>query len=120
MSGAREFAKALKASGKRPEVIDLCTPRKLSYPKPGDIIIDLTSEECPICMREEADMREATTPCGHTFCAECAKDALSRTALCPLCRGPVTVEELVYKGGPQPVPEQKKKKKKKYVKKEKK
>lgn len=42
--------------------------------------------ECQIC--SELFDRPLTTPCGHSFCANCLSRALDSSDACPLCRNP--------------------------------
>ena len=48
------------------------------------------SKLCTICERSPRDC--VLTPCGHTFCRECAE----RLATCANCRGPITSRTRVF------------------------
>eukprot|EP00026_Physarum_polycephalum_P000843 Phypoly_transcript_00844.p1 GENE.Phypoly_transcript_00844~~Phypoly_transcript_00844.p1 ORF type:complete len:1256 (+),score=270.15 Phypoly_transcript_00844:137-3904(+) len=52
---------------------------------------------CPICMSRTRDV--ALTPCGHTFCGECARtvaDKQSNSKKCPICRKPTKTTQSIY------------------------
>ncbi|XP_027355052.1 E3 ubiquitin-protein ligase RNF4-like [Abrus precatorius] len=48
---------------------------------------------CPICMGPLVE--EMSTRCGHIFCKNCIKAAISVQGKCPTCRKKVTVKELI-------------------------
>ncbi|KAG4908789.1 hypothetical protein JHK87_054905 [Glycine soja] len=48
---------------------------------------------CPICM--SALEEETSTRCGHIFCKNCIRAALSAQAKCPTCRKKVTRNSLI-------------------------
>ncbi|XP_047157107.1 E3 ubiquitin-protein ligase RNF4-like isoform X1 [Vigna umbellata] len=48
---------------------------------------------CPICMGPLAE--EMSTRCGHIFCKNCIKAAISAQGKCPTCRKKITVKELI-------------------------
>ncbi|KAJ4828844.1 hypothetical protein Tsubulata_010504 [Turnera subulata] len=48
---------------------------------------------CPICMGPFVE--ETSTKCGHIFCKQCIKTAMSVQAKCPTCRKRVTAKELI-------------------------
>ncbi|XP_077465421.1 E3 ubiquitin-protein ligase RNF4-like isoform X2 [Stigmatopora argus] len=50
---------------------------------------------CPVCMDTYTEMVESgrlvvSTKCGHVFCSQCLRDALSRSHTCPTCRKRLT------------------------------
>ncbi|KAI4354325.1 hypothetical protein L6164_003195 [Bauhinia variegata] len=48
---------------------------------------------CPICMGPLVE--ETSTRCGHIFCKNCIKAAISVQSKCPTCRKKVTAKELI-------------------------
>ncbi|KAK7273690.1 hypothetical protein RIF29_14749 [Crotalaria pallida] len=48
---------------------------------------------CPICM--EPLIEPMSTKCGHIFCKNCIRSAISAQAKCPTCRKKITVRELI-------------------------
>ena len=48
---------------------------------------------CPICW--EGLKNPSRTPCGHSFCDDCIRTALTHKRECPTCRLPVTHRELL-------------------------
>ncbi|XP_010547105.1 PREDICTED: E3 ubiquitin-protein ligase RFWD2 isoform X2 [Tarenaya hassleriana] len=48
---------------------------------------------CPICMSPFT--QETSTKCGHIFCSECIKMAISSQGKCPTCRKKVTAKDLI-------------------------
>ncbi|KAK7312232.1 hypothetical protein VNO77_35952 [Canavalia gladiata] len=48
---------------------------------------------CPICMGPLVE--EMSTRCGHIFCKNCIKAAISAQGKCPTCRKKITVKELI-------------------------
>lgn len=48
---------------------------------------------CPICLCPFTE--EVSTKCGHIFCKECIKNAISLQAKCPTCRKKVTAKDLI-------------------------
>ncbi|KAL2329110.1 hypothetical protein Fmac_022537 [Flemingia macrophylla] len=48
---------------------------------------------CPICMGPLVE--ETSTRCGHIFCKNCIKSAISAQGKCPTCRKKVAVKELI-------------------------
>ncbi|XP_010552044.1 PREDICTED: LON peptidase N-terminal domain and RING finger protein 3-like [Tarenaya hassleriana] len=48
---------------------------------------------CPICMCPFT--QETSTKCGHIFCKECIKMAISSQGKCPTCRKKVTARDLI-------------------------
>ncbi|CAM9391721.1 unnamed protein product [Choristocarpus tenellus] len=42
---------------------------------------------CPVCFEVVKDC--VVTPCGHSFCRECASDAINRKRVCPVCQSAV-------------------------------
>ncbi|RDX82186.1 E3 ubiquitin-protein ligase TRIM21, partial [Mucuna pruriens] len=51
---------------------------------------------CPICMGPLVE--EMSTRCGHIFCKDCIKAAISAQGKCPTCRKKITVKELIRFG----------------------
>ncbi|KAM7418274.1 hypothetical protein PAMA_017769 [Pampus argenteus] len=50
---------------------------------------------CPVCMDSYSEIVESgrlvvSTKCGHVFCSQCLRDALSRSHTCPNCRKRLT------------------------------
>ncbi|XP_061832798.1 E3 ubiquitin-protein ligase RNF4 [Nerophis lumbriciformis] len=50
---------------------------------------------CPVCMDSYSEMVDSgrlvvSTKCGHVFCSQCIRDALSRSHTCPTCRKRLT------------------------------
>nr|XP_057914338.1 RING finger protein 4 [Doryrhamphus excisus] len=50
---------------------------------------------CPVCMDSYSEMVDSgrlvvSTKCGHVFCSQCLRDALSRSHTCPTCRKRLT------------------------------
>ncbi|XP_054648778.1 RING finger protein 4 isoform X2 [Dunckerocampus dactyliophorus] len=50
---------------------------------------------CPVCMDSYSEMVDSgrlvvSTKCGHIFCSQCLRDALSRSHTCPTCRKRLT------------------------------
>ncbi len=45
---------------------------------------------CALCLK--LYVRPTTTPCGHTFCRACLRDALAHRAQCALCRAPLLAD----------------------------
>ncbi|XP_071717078.1 uncharacterized protein [Rutidosis leptorrhynchoides] len=48
---------------------------------------------CPVCMGPIVE--EVTTKCGHIFCMECIKSAISAQHKCPTCRHKLTNKSLI-------------------------
>ncbi|KAL5144044.1 putative RING finger protein [Glycine soja] len=48
---------------------------------------------CPICMSPLVE--EMSTRCGHIFCKNCIRAAISAQAKCPTCRKKVTKNSLI-------------------------
>ncbi|XP_061342141.1 uncharacterized protein LOC133288404 [Gastrolobium bilobum] len=48
---------------------------------------------CPICMGPLVE--EMSTRCGHIFCKNCIKAAITAQSKCPTCRKKVTAKELI-------------------------
>ncbi|KAK7264150.1 hypothetical protein RJT34_31754 [Clitoria ternatea] len=48
---------------------------------------------CPICMGPLVE--EMSTRCGHIFCKNCIKAAITAQGKCPTCRKKITVKELI-------------------------
>lgn len=48
---------------------------------------------CPICMCPLT--QETSTKCGHIFCKDCIKMAISSQGKCPTCRKKVTAKDLI-------------------------
>ncbi|WJX86561.1 hypothetical protein P8452_68858 [Trifolium repens] len=67
------------------EVIENATKAPES-PKEPSII-------CPICMGPSVE--ETTTRCGHIFCKNCIKSALTARRICPVCGVKATMRGLV-------------------------
>ncbi|XP_057706443.1 RING finger protein 4 [Corythoichthys intestinalis] len=50
---------------------------------------------CPVCMDSYSEMVDSgrlvvSTKCGHVFCSQCLRDALSHSHTCPTCRKRLT------------------------------
>lgn len=50
--------------------------------------------DCEICLALFDD--PVTTPCGHTFCRSCLQRTLDHAGLCPVCRGPLSIQPAIY------------------------
>lgn len=50
--------------------------------------------ECPICLKCIANQHLSVTPCGHIFCSECIKTAITNRAACPTCNAAVQLVSL--------------------------
>lgn len=50
--------------------------------------------ECPICFKCIVSQKLAGTPCGHIFCFECIKEAITGRAVCPSCNKAVQLNAL--------------------------
>ena len=49
--------------------------------------------ECSVCVQTFTDPH--MTKCGHSFCKECITEVINRQHLCPECRAPAQLEELI-------------------------
>lgn len=51
--------------------------------------------QCPVCLNSVQGREPATTTCGHVFCSNCIKTALSATCKCPVCQKLMTIRQLI-------------------------
>lgn len=67
----------------------------------NDEIIDEDDNNCSICL--EVLTNKSVTKCGHIYCAECIKNCLKYKQMCPMCKKPITINEiyLVNKKAPK-------------------
>ncbi|KZW04084.1 LON-domain-containing protein [Exidia glandulosa HHB12029] len=88
-SGVAYYSASITSSAPAPHVtdvvltniIDLCARR----PQPPDFAHRLLSElACHVCIHLVVD--PVTTPCQHTFCADCLERSLDYHVRCPVCR----------------------------------
>lgn len=50
--------------------------------------------ECSICLEGLGTKEMSTTPCGHSFCTACIKQAIQNRRACPLCNKMVQLDDL--------------------------
>lgn len=50
--------------------------------------------ECPICKEDLVGKPISSTPCGHMYCNACITRSLNMSAVCPLCKKPVSESNL--------------------------
>ncbi|KAF9974542.1 hypothetical protein BGZ73_002025 [Actinomortierella ambigua] len=65
----------------------LYDPKSLQYVEPTQ-----TSLQCTICYEYFTD--PVSSPCGHTFCRDCIRQAMEVNPGCPLCRTAIDVQSL--------------------------
>ncbi|WVZ02291.1 hypothetical protein V8G54_023097 [Vigna mungo] len=73
-----------------------CTPGAFAESDSAKVLPEPRIEpvfNCPICMGPLAE--EMSTRCGHIFCKNCIKAAISAQGKCPTCRKKITVKELI-------------------------
>ena len=60
-------------------------------------LLNITTEECPICYEDPRIQSATLTPCCHRiFCGGCILKSLSRTMSCPMCRANIHTAQLVH------------------------
>ena len=58
--------------------------------------------ECPVCLEVmPADDRTLLLGCYHVFCGSCAAKSVNQQRMCPLCRAPASIPQLLRLLPPQ-------------------
>ena len=55
-------------------------------------IVEDDDNNCSICL--EVLNNKSVTKCGHIFCAECIKNCLKYKQMCPMCKKPITMDDI--------------------------
>ena len=55
-------------------------------------ILNDDDNNCSICL--EILNNKSVTKCGHIYCAECIKNCLKYKKLCPMCKKPITIDDI--------------------------
>ncbi|EOA31542.1 hypothetical protein CARUB_v10014744mg [Capsella rubella] len=78
-----------RRSDQSADSVELNKPRKSKAVAP----VEEPKFNCPICLCPFTE--EVSTKCGHIFCKECIKNAISVQAKCPTCRKKVSAKDLI-------------------------
>lgn len=78
---------------------------------PENIASVSSSDDCPVCLCSSSDqLLFVQAPCGHAVCQPCMErilltqpNGVATRGLCPICRNPVNLFELVWQNDPRKV-----------------